>query len=98
MTLDQITEQIRLKATHADGLDATIKIATDQGAIFIDGKQSPAVVSNEDIPADTTIQITVENLIKMGTGDLNPMMAFMMGKIKVQGDMGVAMKVGQIMG
>ncbi|TAE28288.1 MAG: sterol-binding protein [Cytophagales bacterium] len=98
MTLEQLTDQIRLKAAHADGLDATIKIATDQGPIFIDAKQSPAVVSNDDVAADTTIQVTVENLVKMGTGDMNPMMAFMTGKLKVQGDMGVAMKMGQIMG
>ena len=98
MTLQELTEQIRLKAAHADGLDATIKIATDQGPIFIDAKQSPAVVTNDDSPADTTITVSVSDLVKMGTGDINPMMAFMTGKLKVQGDMGVAMKMGQIMG
>ncbi|MCY7357854.1 MAG: SCP2 sterol-binding domain-containing protein [Rudanella sp.] len=98
MTLQELTDQIRLKATHADGLDATIKLATDQGPIFIDARQSPAVVTNDDSPADTTITVTVADLMKLGTGDMNPMMAFMTGKLKVQGDMGVAMKMGQIMG
>jgi putative sterol carrier protein len=35
----------------------------------------------------------MENLKAMMTGDLNPMTAFMMGKIKVKGDMSVAMKL-----
>ena len=31
-------------------------------------------------------------------GSLNPMMAFMSGKFNIEGDMGVAMKLGQIVG
>ena len=67
MTLQELTDQIRTKATHADSLNATAKIVTDQGVVYIDAKQSPAV-------------------------------AFMSGKLKVKGDMGVAMKMGQVMG
>lgn len=97
MTLQELTEQIRVKAEHADSLNATAKLVTDQGVIYIDAKQSPAVVSNEDKDADCEIQVTVDNLIKLGTGELNSMMAFMGGKLKVKGDMGVAMKMGQVM-
>ena len=97
MTLQELTDQIRLKAEHADSLNATAKLVTDQGVIYIDAKQSPAVVSNEDKPADCELQVTVDNLVKLGTGELNPMMAFMGGKLKVKGDMGVAMRMGQVM-
>ena len=31
-------------------------------------------------------------------GDLNPTMAFMTGKLKVEGDMGMAMKLGGVLG
>jgi acyl-CoA dehydrogenase len=40
----------------------------------------------------------MEDLTAMLAGDLNPMNAFMSGKIKVKGDMSVAMKLGTIMG
>ncbi len=98
MTLQELTEQIRNKVTHADDIDATVKITTDQGVVYIDGKQSPVVVSNEDKPADCDLQITVDNLVKMGNGDLNPMMAVMTKKLKIDGNMGIAMKMGKIMG
>lgn len=98
MTLQELTDQIRIKATHADSLNATAKIVTDQGVVFIDGKQSPALVSNEDKPADCDLHVSVGDLVRMGTGDLNPMMAFMSGKLKVKGDMSIAMKMGQVMG
>lgn len=97
MTLQELTDQIRTKATHADSLDATAKIVTDQGIVYIDAKQSPAVVSNDDKPADCDLHVTMDDLVRMGTGDLNPMMAFMSGKLKVKGDMGVAMKMGKVM-
>ncbi|MBN8825983.1 MULTISPECIES: SCP2 sterol-binding domain-containing protein [unclassified Spirosoma] len=98
MTLQELTEQIRTKVTHADNINATVKLVTDQGVVYIDATQSPAIVSNEDKPADCDLQVTIDNLVKMSTGDLNPMMAVMMGKLKIKGDMGIAMKMGQIMG
>ncbi|MDB5240403.1 MAG: sterol-binding protein, partial [Spirosoma sp.] len=44
MTLQQLTEQIRTKATHADSINATAKIVTDQGVVYIEATQSPAMV------------------------------------------------------
>ncbi|GAB3575697.1 SCP2 sterol-binding domain-containing protein [Spirosoma luteolum] len=98
MTLQELTEQIRTKAAQAEPFNATAKIVTDQGVVFIDGNQTPVAVSNDDKPADCDLQVSIDNLIKLGTGDLNPMMAVMTGKLKVKGDMGIAMKMGQIMG
>ena len=98
MTLQELTEQIRTRVANADNLDASVKLVTDQGVIYIDGKQSPVAVSNDDKPADCELHVSIDNLVKMGTGDLNPMMAVMTGKLKVKGDMGVAMKMGQVMG
>ena len=98
MTLQELTEQIRSKVTHADNINATAKIVTDQGVVYIDATQSPATVSNDDKPADCDLQVSIDNLVKMGNGDLNPMMAVMSGKLKIKGDMGIAMKMGKVMG
>lgn len=98
MTLQELTDEIRNKVTHADNINATVKLVTDQGVIFIDATQSPAIVTNNDGAADCELHVSIDNLVRMGTGDLNPMMAVMSGKLKIKGDMGVAMKMGQIMG
>ncbi|MGA0556262.1 SCP2 sterol-binding domain-containing protein [Larkinella sp. VNQ87] len=98
MDLQEFTEEIRRRIGADSGLNATVKLATDQGVIYIDGRQTPTIVSNDDAEADSTIKVSLSDLQKLGTGELNPMTAFMFGKLKVQGDMGLAMKIGQKLG
>ncbi|GAB3267058.1 SCP2 sterol-binding domain-containing protein [Larkinella harenae] len=95
MNLQDFTDEIRRRVGTERDLNATVKLATDQGVIYIDGRQNPPIVSNEDAEADSTIKVSLSDLQKLGSGELNPMTAFMFGKLKVQGDMGLAMKIGQ---
>jgi putative sterol carrier protein len=64
----------------------------------VDGSGNTNIVSQEDNEADCTISTTAEVLIDLKNGDLNPMMAVMGGKIKISGDMGLAMKVQSLLG
>jgi putative sterol carrier protein len=98
MTLDKATEAIREKVGEDCGLDAKVKFLLDgQDVVYVDATQSPNTVSNEDQDADTTIKLTKENFEKILNGDMNPMTAFMMGKVKVEGNMGVAMNINKIL-
>ena len=45
-----------------------------------------------------TITQAIEDWREINAGRLNPQMAFMSGKIKISGDMSLAMKLGSIMG
>ncbi len=54
-------------------------------------------MDNQDTPADCTVTISPENLMKMFRRELDPTMAFMQGKMKLNGDMAVAMKLGPIL-
>jgi putative sterol carrier protein len=45
-----------------------------------------------------TITQSVEDWREINSGRLNPQMAFMSGKIKISGDMSLAMKLGTLMG
>ena len=89
-TLDEITQRLRDAVGSDSGLGSSVKFDFgDEGVIRIDG----GTVDNEDAPADCTIQVTKSDFEAMGRGELDPTMAFMTGKLKVQGDMSVAMKL-----
>jgi sterol carrier protein 2 len=47
---------------------------------------------------DVTITVADEDLVAIVGGSLDPMNAFFMGKIQVEGDMGLAMKLQQLLG
>jgi putative sterol carrier protein len=98
MSLASVTETIKGRVGDDAGLGATLKFDMgDVGVIFIDGKSSPNTVSNDDKDADCTIGLSLDDLESMMAGDLAPTTAFMAGKLKVEGDMGVAMKLQTIM-
>jgi putative sterol carrier protein len=67
----------------------------DAGKIFLDGVANK--VSSEDSAADTTIKVKLEDFVDMAQGKLDPTAAFMQGKLRVEGDMGVAMQLQGVM-
>lgn len=67
----------------------------DAGKIFLDGIASK--VSSDDADADTTIKVKLEDFVAMAQGQLDPTAAFMQGKLRVEGDMGVAMQLQSVM-
>lgn len=98
MSLESVTETIKGRVGDDAGLGATLKFDMgDDGVIFIDGKSTPNTVSNDNKDADCMIGVTLEDLEAMTAGDLAPTTAFMSGKLRVEGDMGVAMKLQTIM-
>ena len=89
-TLQEITAKMQEAVGSDSGLGKTVKFDFgDEGKIFIDGGS----VSNDDSPADCTLVLSKADFEQMAQGQLDPTMAFMSGKLKVQGDMGVAMKL-----
>lgn len=98
MSLETVTETIKGRVGDDAGLGATLKFDMgDVGVVFIDGKSTPNTVSNDNTDADCTIGLSLDDLEAMMAGDLAPTTAFMAGKLKVDGDMGVAMKLQTIM-
>lgn len=97
MDIRTCTDGLRTKVGASSGLDATLKFdCGDDGLIYIDGKSVPNSVSNENKDADCTIGISLKNLDAMLAGQLDPTTAFMMGKLKVSGDMSIALKLKRV--
>ena len=63
----------------------------DQGAVMLDGAASE--VSEDDGDADTTIRVGWDDWQQLAAGQLDGMTAFMMGKLKVEGEMSNAMQL-----
>lgn len=94
MNTQELTTFLKERAAEMPVMDLSIKLnLKGDGIIHINSRGTENVVSNEDLPADCTVIITPENFQKLVKGDLNPMMAVMTGKLKIQGDMAVAMKL-----
>lgn len=97
MSLESMTQAIRAKVGDDSGLDATLKFDLGaDGVIVIDGKSTPNTVSNDARDTDCTVGITADNLQAMLDGDLEPATGFMAGKLKVSGDMSVAMRLQRV--
>ena len=97
MNLELITEEIRKQAANVSPFNDILKLVIDDQSIVIDGTGDTNVVSNEDKEAGCTISASQETFEKLKSGDLNPMMAVMGGKVKIKGDMSLAMKLQSLL-
>ncbi|MEP0368555.1 MAG: SCP2 sterol-binding domain-containing protein [Cyclobacteriaceae bacterium] len=97
MTLQEATEKVSKMADNNGGkVGAKINFKLDDGLIHLDDTVTPTVVSNDEQSAPCTISMSNDNFGKLLSGDMNPMMAFMTGKMKIDGDKGIAMKLASL--
>lgn len=77
-----------------DGIDGVVKfVIQGEGALLIDGSG----VSRADGDADCTLTADADTFRAMLDGDLDPTAAFMSGRLQVDGDMGLAMRLGSLL-
>lgn len=98
MSLEIITNTIKQKMAMAAGLSAKVKFDFgDDGCIFVDTGQTPPEISHEDREADVTLVCSQDTFQAILDGTQDPNIAFMMGKLKVKGNMSLAMKLNSIL-
>jgi putative sterol carrier protein len=97
MTLEEAAEALKQRLAGKSPLGGVVKFDLgSNGALAIDGKGDSNVVTTTNVPADTTIGMTFNDMVELFHGRLNPTVAFMQGKMKIDGDMGLAMELAQI--
>lgn len=79
------------------GFDGSAKFEVEgEGAIVVDGSGVRAADGEEE--TDVTLTADAETFQQILSGDLNPTSAFMGGQLRLDGDMGTAMKLGALLG
>jgi len=94
---DILNGALKLLQSKLDGsgFEGTIKFdIADEGVIRVDGETAEL----SDADADCTLSADAETFQGMLSGDVNPTMAFMSGKLSVDGEMGLAMKLAGVFG
>jgi putative sterol carrier protein len=87
-------------AKNLKNLDATYKFVVkgSGGGSWLFRCKDPVSVNSGEGPADCTITMAAADFVALGKGDLNPQMAFMSGQLNIDGDIELALKLGDIIG
>jgi len=96
-----IPARLEKKPELVDQINAKYKfeVTGDAGGTWVvDLTEAGGKVMPGDAEANCNITITTEDFLDIINGKLNGQMAFMTGKLKVAGDMALAMKLGSLLG
>ena len=91
MTKQDLVTRMQQGQAWVPGKRVKIDFGGDHGVIMLDGAGQQ--VSEEDGAADTTIKVAWDDWQQLAAGQLDGMTAFMMGKLRVEGDMSNAMQL-----
>ena len=98
MSIDAVEAKLKARIIEFSTLKARFKFAfTEGGCLHVDATQMPPVLTREDKEADCVIETSADNMQKMMEGTMNPTLAFTMGKLKIKGSMGLAMKLSAML-
>ena len=93
-------DEVRARAGDLGELNHTVLFdLQDMGKILIDATGDEVIVTAnpDDEDAETTLELSPESLQKLIAGDLNPIIAFTMGKLKIFGSKGIALKLSSLL-
>ena len=75
-------------------LGGSVKFVVDENVVFIDGNSGD--ISSDDNEATCIISTDADTMQSIMDGSSSPQAAFMTGKLKVSGDMSIALKVQSV--
>ncbi len=100
MTLDEIVAEMHAQTEKLKELNHSVLFDLgDDGKVLLDasGGEVKITPNPDSDEAETTLVLSSENMLKLMNGDLNPMVAFTMGRLKVFGSKGIALKLSSLL-
>lgn len=86
-----------ISAKLGGGFDGSAKFEIEgEGTVLVDGAGVREATEADE--ADVTMSADADTFQEILAGDLNPTAAFMSGRLRLEGDMGTAMKLGSALG
>lgn len=106
MTYEELVKQVKEIAEKADAGKIQEHVAFQfniegeaEGAFYLEVKDGKAVVEPyEYYDRDVLVRCTADTLLKIVKGELDPVFAFSIQKIKVEGDLGKALLLKEVVG
>jgi putative sterol carrier protein len=93
MTKQEFADKLRRHEAWLPGKRLKLDLGAD-GVVMIDGLEGR--VSEEDEQAETVIAINWPDWLALSQGQLDPMRAYMSGRLRVEGDVSAAMELGSL--
>ena len=99
MTVEDIAQKLRARLGEApDFHHAVLLDFGAEGRLRIDTRDRAApVIDHNSTPAECTLHMRLEDFVALAQKKLDPQMAYMTGRLKVEGDLMVAMQLGRLL-
>jgi len=98
VNLEDTTKKVKELFEKAQGFTDTLTFDFgSDGKISVDGRKTPPEVSNAELDSECTVLVTLADFNEILAGNLNAQMAFMSGKLSVEGNMGIAMNLASVL-
>ena len=95
---DSLGPKINANPSRLSGMSAVYRFEIgDESYNVVIREGQAAVEKGAADPGDCTIRMARDDFGDLVTGKINPQVAFLTGKLKVSGDMGLALKLGDLL-
>jgi putative sterol carrier protein len=89
----------RVDPARTRGTTASYRFDVDgAGSWRVEVNDGAVDVTESNAPADCVIRASEENLLRVVRGELNPVRAYMTGRVRVEGDIGLATRLRDLFG